>query len=478
MRAAGTPSSRRVAVVGDYMLDAYVDGGVTRVCPDAPAPVLEATGELWAPGGAGNVAAGCTAHGLEVVACGFTGRDAAARTLETLLAEAGVGLDGLVAAHGRSTLVKRRFRADDQVLLRVDEGSVAPVSDRQAGKLEDVLARAGAVVVSDYGYGAVTEKVRSLLARHRARSRAPLVVDSKSLAAYGALHPDLVKPNYAQFCSVLGEEEQVDRLAHVEERASLFLGLVESKSAVVTLDREGCVVIDSAASVVPVPAPSSPVRSTSGAGDSFLVALVAALLSGTPLVEAAGYATRSATAACAASGTVNAARHAEEIEAPDRHKRVPPPRVAAWARRMRAQGRRVSLTNGCFDIFHAGHAEFLQRAAEHGDVLLVAINTDESVRALKGPGRPVNSLEDRLRVLEAIGVVSAVTWFDDPTAEPVTRRVRPDVYIKGSDYRGESFPEAEFVRGYGGEVAFVDLLHGRSTTDIVERVRSGPMVAV
>jgi glycerol-3-phosphate cytidylyltransferase len=142
------------------------------------------------------------------------------------------------------------------------------------------------------------------------------------------------------------------------------------------------------------------------------------------------------------------------------------------------EGRRVAVTNGCFDIFHAGHAEFLQAAAETGDVLLVAVNTDESVRRLKGDERPVNALEDRLRVLEAIGVVSAVTWFDDSTAAGVVDLAKPDAYVKGSDYRGLSFPEAELVRKYGGRVVFVDLLEGRSTSGIVERLRGSAEVAV
>lgn len=477
MSATSRAASRRVAVVGDYMLDAYVDGNVARVCPDAPAPVLDATSELWAAGGAGNVAAGCTAHGLEVVACGFTGRDPAARTLETLLAEAGVGLDGLLAITGRSTLVKRRFTADDQVLLRVDEGTVAGVSDRQAARLADVLERAGSVVVSDYGYGTLTRKVRALLRGHRERTKSPLVVDSKSLADFRDLRPDLVKPNYRQFCETLSEEPRADRATHVADRADDLLDAAGAEKAIVTLDREGCVVLD-AGDTVPLSAPHTEVRSTSGAGDSFLVSLVAALFSGATLVEAAAYATRSATVACSVRGTVSAARHAEDPEPPERHKRVPPSRLSSWAKRIRAHGRSIALTNGCFDIFHAGHAEFLQRAAEKGEVLLVAVNTDASVAALKGPERPVNTLEDRLRVLEAIGVVGAVTWFDDDTAEGVTRLVKPDAYVKGSDYRGETFPEAEFVRSYGGEVAFVDLLDGRSTTDIVERVRSSSMVAV
>lgn len=477
MRAVPPPPSRRVVVLGDYMLDAYVNGAVHRVCPDAPAPVLEAADELWAPGGAGNVAVGCTAHGLEVVACGFTGKDPAAQTLETLLAEAGVGLDGLIAASGRSTLVKRRFCSGDHILLRVDEGTTSEIARRSAGRLAPVLERAGAVVVSDYGYGAITQAVLEQLMEVRRRNRVPVVIDAKRLARYRGLGADLVKPNYAQFCELLGLTPDENRAAQVRTHASSLLETTGAEEAVVTLDADGCVVVSREGFAEIAPPPVS-VRSTSGAGDSFLVALVAALFSGVPLVEAAGYATRTATAACTKRGTVSIARQAEEPPPRERHKRVPPSRVASWAKRMRGQDRRVVLTNGCFDIFHAGHAEFLQRAADAGDALLVAVNTDDSVRVLKGPGRPVNTLEDRLRVLEAIGVVSAVTWFDDDTAEQVARRVRPDAYVKGSDYYGESFPEAEFVGSYGGRVVFVDLLDGRSTTSIVERVLSGSEVAV
>lgn len=460
----------RVAVIGDHMLDAYVDGTVTRVCPDAPAPVLDASSERWSPGGAANVAMGFTAHGLEVVAAGFIGRDRAGRTLETLLAEAGVSLDGLVPITGRPTLVKRRFCADETVLLRVDEGSVDPVSDDHIAGLPRVLQRADAILVSDYGYGTMTPAVRVNI-MEATRDSALLIVDAKDLGSYRALRPDVVKPNYQQFTGLFGDEARTDRVTHVEERAGDVLDITGSRRAVVTLDSDGSVVIDGSLTRH-IAAPPSGVRSTSGAGDTFLVALASALLFGQNFESAAASATRAATLACRHAGTVSAASPVADQLSDDRGKRVPPERVGEWAEAVRASGRRVVVTNGCFDIFHAGHAEFLRRAAQTGDALLVAVNTDDGVRGLKGPDRPVNRLEDRLRVLEAIGVVNAVTWFGDPTAEGIVGAARPDSYVKGSDYRGATFPEAELVSSYGGRVHFVDLLEGRSTTSIIKRVQS------
>lgn len=460
--------SRRVAVLGDFMLDAYARGAVTRVCPDVPAPVLDLGSELFSAGGAGNVAMGCTAYGLEVVACGFTGRDSSARALETLLAGSGVGLDGLVRLEGRSTLVKRRFCSGDQVLLRVDEGTTTPVSREDTRRLLRPLSRADAVLISDYGYGSITDDLLEMLAEIRASTQARILVDAKRLDRYRELRPDLVKPNYRQMCELLGEEEQEDRQGHVRECATRLLDKTGSAAAAVTLDGDGSVIVEPSA-VRAVKAPRVAVRSTSGAGDTFLVALAAGLLAGRDLEHSTRYATWAATSACDSSGTVTASR----IEPPDRGrgKTVAPDEVEAWGTHMREAGRKIVLTNGCFDIFHAGHAHFLHEASNAGDALVVAVNTDDRVRLLKGDGRPVNTLEDRLRVLEAIDVVSAVTWFDEQTAIEVVRALRPDVYVKGSDYQGSSFPEEQYVRATGGTVVFVNLLEGRSTTDIVRRVR-------
>lgn len=459
--------AHRVAVLGDFMLDAYASGSVGRVCPDAPAAVLELEDELLSAGGAGNVATGCTAFGLEVVACGFTGRDSAARALETLLVDSGVGLDGLVAVEGRTTLVKRRYCVGEQVLLRVDEGSTGPVGAIEARRLLRTLSRTDAVLVSDYGYGSVTDEVLSMLLDVRSAMGTKILVDAKRAERYRALHPDVVKPNYRQMCGLLGEEPDEDRRTHVERCAERLLLATGAKAVVVTLDGDGSAVVRPSG-VVHVPAPRRVVRSTSGAGDTFLASLAAGMLAGEGLERAARYATWSATVACDGTGTVTAA-HVRDAGR-DRAKRLEPAEIARWGEEMRQAGRRVVLTNGCFDIFHAGHAHFLHRAAEQGDALMVAVNTDDRVRLLKGEDRPVNTLEDRLRVLEAVDVVSAVTWFDEQTAIEIVRRLRPDVYVKGADYRGESFPEERYVREYGGSVVFVDLLAGRSTTGIVQRV--------
>lgn len=468
---AARNSVRCVAVVGDYMLDAYVRGSVSRVCPDAPAPVLDAEPERFAPGGAANVAIGSTARGFEAIACGFTGHDAAAQMLETLLAEAGVRLDALVNVPGRHTLVKRRFCCGDQVLLRADTGSTGPVPDSVVPKLDTVLAGVDAVLVSDYGYGAMTPGVLDAIARRRAGDDAPpLLVDAKDLSRYRALAPDLIKPNYAQAVKTLGEQPRDDRVAHAGELLGPLRALTGARNAVITLDAAGCVAADADGHAVHLPAPAVEIRSTAGAGDTFLVALAEGLLAGQPPLEAARFATHAATLACRSRGTATPSLQADP-PVPDRNKRVAPGEIDRWCDRVRAQGRTIVLTNGCFDIFHAGHAEFLARAAEQGDALLVAVNTDESVTRLKGEGRPVNGLNDRLRVLESIGVVDAVTWFDGDTAATVAATVTPDVYVKGSDYRGLTFPEAELVSAHGGCVVFVDLLEGRSTTDIVRRVR-------
>lgn len=464
----------RVAVVGDFMLDAYVDGTVKRVCPDSPAAVLDFEGEMLSAGGAGNVAMGCTTFGLEVMACGFTGTDSAARALETLLVDSGVGIDGLVAVGGRATLVKRRYRAGGQVLLRVDEGTTGAVDHAHARRLLRPLTRADAILVSDYGYGAVTDEVLQMLADVRATASTRVIVDAKRLERYRELGPDIVKPNYRQLCELLDEEQARDRREHVAKCARDLLDATGAREAVVTLDGDGSMIV-TGAGVVSVPAPPHEVRSTSGAGDTFLAALAAGLLGGKGLEAAVRFATLTATTACNAVGTVTASPAHEQSS--DRGKTLPPEDIAAWGRKARAEGRRIVLTNGCFDIFHAGHAHFLHRAAAAGDALVVAVNTDDRVRLLKGDGRPVNTLEDRLRVLEAVDVVTAVTWFDEQTAIEIVRRLQPDVYVKGSDYRDAHFPEERYVRRYGGEVMFVDLLEGRSTSGIVERV-AGREVAV
>jgi D-beta-D-heptose 7-phosphate kinase/D-beta-D-heptose 1-phosphate adenosyltransferase len=471
---------RRAVVVGDALLDRFVDGFAERLCREAPVPVVRPTDVVECPGGAANTAANVAALGARVDLVAVVGADEDGEALGALLASAGVGAAGVVPDGDRQTASLERIRAGGSLLVRVDRGTRAPLSDGTAARLvaalEEVVPNADVLIVSDYGYGAVTEAVLGAVARLSVGAAPILVVDSRHLARYRSLRPTVVKPNWNEAVALLGTGE----LDGVHERADgiaahgqQFLDATGAHIAAVTLDREGAVVFERERP--PHRTFTRPVRDdrATGAGDTFLATFALALASGADTPTAAELATTAATVVVGEPWTGRCSLSALSARVATSDKVVAGEEQALkLAATLRAEARRIVFTNGCFDMIHRGHVTYLDRARTLGDVLVVGVNSDESVRRLKGAGRPLNLLGDRLRVLTALSCVDYVIPFDGDTPAGLLHAIRPDLYVKGGDHTRRSIPEAELVETLGGEVRLLPFMHDQSTTAILDRMRA------
>ncbi|HET9691288.1 MAG TPA: PfkB family carbohydrate kinase [Acidimicrobiales bacterium] len=457
--------SRPLVVVGDALLDRDVDGRAQRLCPDAPAPVLDDTTEVARPGGAA-LAAALAADGgrREVVLLTALGGPAGA-AVAGLLDAAGVevvdlGLPG-------DTPEKVRYRVAGQVLLRLDRGG-APAPTTPAPAAGRTIGAAGAVLVADYGRGvAAHPDVRAALGS----AASPVVWDPHPRGPAPVAGAALVTPNAAE---LLGEAGADASIAAVHAAASAARDRWGAAAVAATLGRRGALLADGGDGpplAVPARALRGPVD-TCGAGDRFASAAAVRLGEGAVLSEAVVDAVAAATDFVAAGGAsawrpTPPPTNATAPLAPD------PRDVGGAAARLaarRRQGATVVATGGCFDLFHAGHVHLLEAAARLGDALVVCVNSDASVRALKGPERPVVPEADRVAVLRALGCVDEVVCFDDPTPAAVLGVLRPDVFVKGGDYTGRPIAESDVLARWGGQAVTVPYLGGRSTTGLLAAV--------
>ncbi|WP_378148055.1 D-glycero-beta-D-manno-heptose 1-phosphate adenylyltransferase [Cnuibacter sp. UC19_7] len=457
----------RIVVLGDVILDRWWSGPAQRMSREAPVPVVEADTVVDCPGGAANTAANLAALGARVRLVSAVGDDEEGRTLLASLDSAGVDIGGVEQRPGACTTSKTRVVGAEQILVRVDRlGDARLPLDALLGHLDG----ADAVVVCDYGNGLLGDAALAALAA--GRERLPLlVVDAHDPARWRPTRPDVITPNAGETALLLGERLDGDRPAAAEERWGAVLTISGARAAVVTLDRDGTVVIgpdgpESRTSAHPVRE-----NQASGAGDTFTAALAAALATGAALTVAADLAQAAADVVVRRPGTsVCTADDLLAAVGDDERRMLTGDDLAASLRRDRDHGRRIVFTNGCFDVIHRGHTTHLRQAKALGDVLVVALNDDESVRRLKGPDRPLNPLADRAAVLGALDCVDYVTVFSADTPRDLLDTLRPDVYAKGGDYTPEMLTETETVRSYGGEVRILDYLPDRSTSGMVKRI--------
>jgi D-beta-D-heptose 7-phosphate kinase/D-beta-D-heptose 1-phosphate adenosyltransferase len=468
----------RVVAVGDLMVDRFVYGDVARISAEAPIPVMARTRESVMLGAAGNVARNVAALGGEVALVGVIGRDGAGREAKDLIA-AEPHIEGyLITDAERPTTIKTRFVSSGQQLLRVDEETTRPVAgeiERQLVRtLADAARGAKAILLSDYGKGVVTPAVIQAAQAAAEREGAALIVDSKarSFVRYGAA--DIIKPNAAELAYATDLPTETD--AEVEAALAQALALCACKAVLVTRSAKGMSLAVRGEAVRHFRRPPPEVFDTSGAGDTALAALGASLSAGAPLDEAIDFALLAAGVVVQKTGTATASPdemiEAEIIErvAPAEAKIATPERMSREAARWRERGLKVGFTNGCFDILHRGHIAYLAQAREWCDRLIVGLNTDGSVRALKGEGRPVNDLESRALVLGGLRSVDLVVAFDDETPLKLIEAAQPDVLIKGSDYELDGVVGRQLVEGWGGQVRLADFVEGHSTSATIEKL--------
>jgi len=480
LESLGSP---RLLVVGDLILDRYLAGVVERISPEAPIQILRVESESERLGGAGSAAVNVRVLGAEVAALGVLGGDAAATRLAQLAQEAGVELLS-IRAPDRRTSVKTRHVARGhftaQQILRVDEETVAPVGEAQESALRALLAPRlsifDAILVNDYGKGLLTGSLLRWLLDAAAAAGRPVLVDpykGRDFARYrGAT---ALTPNRAEASTATGVE--VVDLDSAQRAADLLIDRLGLEFALVTLDKEGMFLKQRGGEGRHLPTTPREVFDVTGAGDMVLSVLGMALASGATPLEAAGLANVAAGLEVERVGVVPvtraeiAARLAKD-GAGAAAKRLDRSQVAALCAGLRAAGRRIVFTNGCFDVLHAGHVRYLAQARALGDVLVLGLNGDASVRRLKGADRPLNPLEDRLDVLCALSSVDHVVVFEEDVPNALIEQVVPDVLVKGADWRGKVVEGSDFVESRGGRVVLIDLHEGRSTSGLVDRIRA------
>lgn len=469
----------KTLVIGDAILDEYVEGDTGRLCREAPVPIVTVARRHYAPGGAANAAANAAGLGSQVSLLTVMGNDCEGDRLCRLLEHHGVATDTILRRRTGCTLAKHRVVAGGQMLVRFDEGTARPVDQDEEQRLIrhliDLVPECDVVIISDYGYGVVSPTVIKALRDLQRRVPRILAIDSRySLELFREIGATVVKPNYDEALRLLGIADQafstrVDRLTAAGER---ILSLTGAQIAAVTLDTDGALLFERGRAPYRTYAHSASHACTTGAGDTFVSALALALAAGAHTPTAAELASAASAVVVSKGGTaVCSAQDVREHIAPEGKMILDPYRLSARIEWYRRRGSRVVFTNGCFDLLHRGHITYLSHAKALGDILIVGVNSDDSVRRLKGPVRPINSLDDRMQVLAALSCIDHLIAFDGDTPSDLLRAIRPDIYVKGGDYTRQTLPEAALVEGLGGSVQFLPYVEDQSTSGIIERVR-------
>ena len=461
-----------VLVVGDVMLDRYWQGPAGRISPEAPVPVVKVEQTLDRPGGAGNVALNIAALGAPVSLCAVTGDDAEADTLESGL-RGGQVQCRLQRVPDHRTTTKLRVISQRQQLLRLDFEQPAPPADAAAlaASATAMLEGCGALVLSDYAKGTLA-KPQVLISAARARG-IPVLVDPKGTDFEAYRGATLLTPNQAELQAVLG----VDDPEHLLEQAQVLLDQLQLQALLVTRGEQGMTLLRAGQPPLHLPARAREVFDVTGAGDTVVATLAAALAAGEALPRAVALANLAAGIVVGKAGTATVS--AFELAAADSEGSEPGrgvlglPELQQALAIARARGEKIVFTNGCFDLLHAGHVSYLQQARAQGDRLAVAVNSDASVARLKGEGRPLNPLGRRMSVLAGLAAVDWVVSFDTDTPEALLHSLQPDVLVKGGDYsRKEDVVGWQIVEGYGGRVAIMERIDDLSTTGLVARINA------
>ena len=466
-----TFKNKRVLVVGDVMLDKYWHGGTSRISPEAPVQVVNISEEENRPGGAANVALGLAKLGLAVSLIGVVGVDENAQCLEHDLAAAGVECL-FVKTPDFPTITKLRVISQHQQLIRLDfeENFKHLDNDQQVLKLfEAAIENAQAVIFSDYAKGTLNgiERLIDLANQHNI----PSFVDPKGKDFSIYAGASLVKPNLSEFELVAGKCKTRDELI---AKGEALRQKYNWNALLVTLGKDGLILFEADKAPFSLATAAREVFDVTGAGDTVIAVLTAIYVTSKRFIDAVEYANQAAGYVVSKLGTASIS--AAQLDAimtarlhSDNFGVLAPEALLEQVKIAQAKGEKIVFTNGCFDILHPGHVAYIKQAKALGDRLIVAVNSDASVKRLKGEKRPINSLEHRMAVLESVGAIDWVTWFEEDTPQKIIEMLSPDVLVKGGDYSIDTIVGAEHVLAKGGEVKVLTFVDGYSTTKIIEK---------
>jgi D-beta-D-heptose 7-phosphate kinase / D-beta-D-heptose 1-phosphate adenosyltransferase len=471
-------SAARIVVVGDIILDTYVTGAVSRLSPEAPIPVLRPQERRSILGGAANVAMNIATLGGHAVLIGVVGDDAAGREIERLVSAVPGITAGLVRIDGRPTTEKTRFITGSHQLLRLDEETTAPLDD--AGftavmqVIETSLSATDIVVLSDYAKGVLSDTMLATVIA-RAQEAGKIIIADPKRADFSVYRgTTIITPNEHEVRIATRIDAEHDAEADRAGRAALEA--TDGAAVVVTRSSKGLTLVCRDQSALHIPTRAREVADVSGAGDTLVAALAVALGAGAPLLDASVLANATAGISVGKRGTATVSGqelldwlHLDDLVTTDRKIvgfEEAKARVADW----QSRGLRVGFANGCFDLIHPGHVRLLAEARAACDRLIVALNTDASVKRLKGPSRPLQTETARATVMASMAPVDMVMLFDEDTPYELIRALRPNVLVKGSDYTVDQVVGADLVQGWGGKVVLVSLKEGHSTTNTIRRM--------
>lgn len=478
--------ARKVLVIGELIIDAYLQGSCSRIAPEASVPVIDVQEKKCCLGGAANVAANLAALGADVSFLSICGADEHAVTASDLLRTAGLRTDDVIKSKERTTLYKTRVSSDSQLLVRFDEGSTEPISSDMEilimEALEKLYPEVDAVFIADYGKGMLTDALIGKMGKLNVTSPKVIGLDTKNYHRYLNLRPAIVKPNYQEATALIGHKNPVRiDLSAWNGLGEQLYAKTAAEIVLLTLDAQGVCAFEKGEFRFHKSVPQVQHPKVSGAGDTFLATALMALASRADLETVVNLAIVAAhhvvqqpqTSVCALNdlmaNTSNVGKSLDSAQA-----------IKVLRADLEKRGKKIVFTNGCFDILHSGHVSYLRGAKAQGDVLIVGLNNDESIRRLKGPERPINSLKDRIEVLSELSCIDYIIPFGkagDDTPISLVQQIRPQVFVKGGDYRDKYLPEERALKKIGCEIIFLPMVADRSTTNTISRIRESSFSA-
>jgi len=475
--------SPNVLVVGDFMLDVYTYGDALRISPEAPVPVLKVTKTEYSCGGAGSVAKDLAALGAVPACLGVIGSDQNGKTLKQLLNDVGADTSALSATTDRPTISKQRLiglaqHRHKQQLFRIDEESTEPLSDQQYEQIlrayKKNLNNADIVCLQDYNKGLLTTPVCTQMIKLANQAKKMVLVDPSPVSDYSKYtDATLITPNRQEASQAVDFEIKTE--ADAARAAELLRSKLNLQAVVITLDKEGAYLKTENEDQI-IPTRPRSVYDVTGAGDMVLSMLALALAAGCDYKTAVQLSNIAGGIQVEkfGSATVTIEEIINEIVSQSHGKAGKIHSVESLLNQLqmhRRQKQTIVFANGCFDVVHRGHIEFLKFCSSQGDIVVVGLNSDKSVRSIKGPQRPVNNQHDRQAVLAALETVDYITLFDEPDPLNLIKKVKPDVLVKGQDWEHKGVVGCEFVESYGGKILLAPLVEGKSSTETIEKIK-------
>lgn len=481
---------RRIVAAGDFMIDHYIYGNAERLSPDAPVPVLAIEREEFKAGGSANVCLDLRALRCEVSCLGVVGDDFQGKELRRRLKEAGCDISGLIVADDRPTTVKQNFvglaqHRHPQKMFRADLERRGPLTATTARQLlsaaRKLLKGASALCIEDYNKGVLLGDTCQSLVALANKAAIPVLVDPAAVSDYRRYKgATTITPNRTEASLATGINASTGDHETLTRMGRKLMRDLSLQTVVLTLDKQGAFLLQRGKRPIHVPTTARQVYDVTGAGDMVLAMLAAAIANDADWTQAVRLANVAAGLEVEKFGVVpieldevllTLLRQNHQTLGKLRTLEQLLPEINAYRR----QGLRIAFTNGCFDILHAGHVGFLRAARREGDLLVIGLNSDDSIRRSKGSGRPVNRLMDRVTVLSELESVNYIVVFDQDTPKNILQALVPEVLVKGADYRRDQVVGADFVEAKGGKVVLVDLIEGQSTTNILRKLEASPL---